>query len=618
MLIRYLHIIFTLLLFGSLLAAQNPTYYLNPDKKLTQYNFDKWTTENGLPTNSLLNIIQSSEGYLYISGYSGLIRYDGNKFKVFNNVNTEAFNSNVIRNIAEDSKGKVWMNTQGNGLVSLYNGQFKSYGSELNMLHLYRGLLADNKDRIWGASPDHGWFYLENGKFNFIEFSSSLKNIEVRSIAQSKLGAIWFATLGDGLFKYENGILKQYTIENGLSDNWVYSLYFDEEDNLWIGTSVGMCLFDGYKFRSALPEITGTVNRILKDRYGYLWIGTNDGLYRKNAYNQEIEFITSENGLSNNFIIDFVFDNEGSLWVTHYKGGLTRVKDGKFTNYTSQGGLPDKLVNAVFEVNDTTLLVGFDNGSLIEIINGKIKPYKVKSDMIGNRIRHVMISKDGCLWLSTYFGLLCVAPNGDERWFNESNGFGGTKMRLTFQDSRDNIWVGTRNNGIVKIDKDLKFKPFNVENGLSSNLIMSIEEDMDGNIWVGTSEGDGALTKIDRNDKVFAFSDSSGFNSDIVFNIYCDKNGVVWFATINGLWYLNNSQFYSINTRKGLADNSVFDVIEDDLGYLWMPYAEGVMKILKEDVFKIQNNILETIDCRTYNKYDGMPNSECNPTSQAI
>lgn len=615
---RILSIFIMLLVLSIVGHGQKPTYYLDPDKKLTQYNFDHWSTNNGLPTNSLLYIHQSSEGYLWITGYSGLIRYDGLKFRVFSNANTEVFNSNVFRNIAEGSDGKLWMTTQGNGLVSYAKGEFETYGTDIGLMHLYRGLLADSQGRIWAASPDKGWFYFDNGAFNFIESATPLNNIEVRDIAQSKTGAIWFATLGEGLFKYENGILKRFTETDGLISDWVYSLFVDDDDNLWVGTSKGICYYDGYRFHHTLPEITSTVNKIMNDRFGNIWIGTFNGLYRSKAFPRQLEHISSENGLANDFIVDMVFDSEGSLWITHYKGGITRVKDGKFTNYTQKGGLPGSVVNTVIETQKQTLLAGFDNGELIEIENGRIKPYLLKTNLTGNRIRHVLIDNSNVLWISTYFGLLKVSPNGTEKWHNEANGFFDTQIRLSFQDSKGNTWVGSRNNGVLKMSNNGSQTVYNAENGLLSNLVMAIEEDVVGNIWVGTSEGNGSLNKIDVKGNISSYSIGKGFESDIVFNIYPDPNGAVWFATVNGLWLYKNESFFNITTKQGLADNSVFDVVEDDLGYLWMPFDNGVMKVWKQDAVDITDSLISKLICRVYNKFDGMPNSECNPTTQSL
>ena len=598
--------------------CQMPTYYLNPDKKLTQYNINHWSTENGLPTNSLLHIHQAKNGYLWITGYSGLIRFDGSDFSLYNNTNTELFKSNVIRNIAEDSKGRLWLTSQGNGLISIDQGVYKTYGTGQNILHLYRGILADDKDRIWAASPEAGWFYLEKDEIHFIEYSSSLRNIEVRAIVQSKTGAIWFATLGEGLFKYENGKLKSYKVEDGLIDNWIYSLYIDDNDHLWVGTSQGICHFDGKHFHRSLPQIEVTVNCMMKDRFGDFWIGTIDGLYRKKTLSDELEFIDSENGLPGNFIVDFLFDAEGTLWLTFYKGGLASVKDGKFTNYTYKGGLPGEVVNTICEIDEKSFLIGFDNGELIRITDGKIEPFRVKSDFEGTRVRHVMKDSHNKLWLSTYSGLLTIAPNGQENWVTSDKEFDDPKVRLTFEDSRGNIWAGTRNSGVFKITPDFKFKQFNVKTGLSSNLILSIEEDKVGNIWIGTSEGLSGLNSISTSDVVTSYSIEDGFNSDIVFNITTDQNGIVWFSTVTGLWAYRDFQFYNITTKQGLKDNSVFDLIEDNYGNCWIPYANGIMKIGLQELINCIDQITPKMNVRVYNKYDGMPTSECNPTAQAI
>ena len=610
--------IFFLLLASLLGIGQTPTYYLNPEKNLSQYNFSHWTTENGLPSNSLLYVYQTSDGYMWISGYSGLIRFDGNKFTVFNTVNTDVFESNVIRNLAEDSKGYLWMTTQGSGLVSYKSGKFVAYGKDKNMMHLYRALLIDDKDRVWSASPGHGWFYLENGVFHFLDYKKPLDNIEVRSIVQSKDGAIWFATLGAGLFRYKNNVLESVQLPEELKNEWLYSLYVENDNKIWIGTSSGIYYYNGSTFQHILPEINSTVNDILKDRYGNLWIGTINGLYRKNIITDKLEYLTTENGLSNNFIVDFLFDFEGDFWITQYKGGLTRIRDGKFTNYTYDGGLPEKVVNTICEIDHSTFLVGFDNGSLVKIKKGNIIPFKVKTNLSGDRIRHIMIDSKKNTWISTYTGLLKIKPDGKEILYSEESGFISSKIRLTYEDSKGNIWIGTRNNGIVRIDQNQKIKIFDATNGLNSNLIMAINEDGKGNIWVGTSEGVTGLNMITPTDEIKKFTSANGFNSDIVFNINIDKEGLIWIATNNGLWLSRQNKFFCFTLKNGLLDNSPYDVVEDEYGFLWLPYSEGIMKVSKKELIEYSEGKNLKINCTLFNKYDGMKQSECNPTAQVL
>ena len=249
-------------------VGQSPTYYLNPNKKLTQYNSQSWTTKNGLPTSSLLGTCQTSDGYLWIASYDGLIRFDGDEFTVFNKSNTEVFESNTIRKLAEDKNGVLWMSTQGNGLISFEKGVFTRYGKEKGINHLYRALYIDEENKIWSASPDKGWFYFQNGEFTFLQHSSSLCNIEVRSIEKAENGDMWFGTFGKGLYRYSNGEFTQFTEQNGLLNNWVYSLFYDSKGVLWIGTSNGLCYFDDNEFKNFNEIKDITINDILCDNAG--------------------------------------------------------------------------------------------------------------------------------------------------------------------------------------------------------------------------------------------------------------------------------------------------------------------------------------------------------------
>jgi ligand-binding sensor domain-containing protein/signal transduction histidine kinase len=598
--------------------AQSPTYYLNNEKKLTQYNSESWTTENGLPTNSLLSICQTSDGYLWIASYDGLVRFDGHEFKVFNKKNTDEFTSNTIRKLAEGKNGYLWMATQGNGLVSYKNGVFKSYGEKLGLKHLYRAIYIDDENRLWSASPDKGWFYFKEGQFSFLKHSSSLRNIEVRSIERKNDGSMWFGTFGKGLYCYKDGKFTQYTHKDGLLNDWVYSLFYDSKGILWVGTSNGLCYFDGKEFVTFKGVDDNTINDILEDKYGNLWFASNNGLYRKKLGTTIVEKLSSKNGLPHDFINDFLIDLEGNIWMANYKGGLAQLKDGKFTNYTSVAGLHGKVVNAICELEKGKFLVAFDNGRLSIVENGDVFLFRLKTNLSGERIRHILKDSKGNLWFSTYSGLLKVFPNGREEWLNEKTGFPQTKIRLSFEDSQGNIWVGTRNSGVIEINTNGKYTFFNVSNGLSANLIMSIDEDNDGNILVGTSEGESGLNVIANGKIIKKYSKSGGFISDIVFNCYTDKAGVIWVAANGGLCCIKGDKVTNFTVKEGLESDSPFDVVEDDLGNLWLPSSKGIMRIEKQQLLDIADGMKATFKCVLYDKHDGMVESECNPTTQSI
>ncbi|QQS49849.1 MAG: hypothetical protein IPM71_09495 [Bacteroidota bacterium] len=620
LLFTFLSLFFALfmLLFPRVIFCQVPTYYLNPEKSLVQYNTQSWTTNEGLPTNSLLSIFQSSDGFLWIGSYDGLIRFDGHEFKVFNKRNTQIFTSNTIRGIAEDSKGTLWMTTQGNGLMSYKEGVFTRFGDDNGISHFYQGIFIDSLDRVWAATPNKGWFYFENGKFHFLTHTSSLLNSEVRTIAQTPDGSIWFGTFGNGLYRYQNKIFTQYTKADGLISDWIYSLYSDSKGTLWIGQVNGLSVFDGKKFIHYNQLSGNTVNDIFEDRYHNYWIASNQGLFRLKSDTGLLEELTTQSGLPNDFINDFLIDQEGNAWMAYYKGGLAELKDGKFLNYTMDGGLSGKVVNAICELEPGKFLTAFDNGEFNIIRDNKILPHRFKTDLSDQRIRHIMLDTHKNLWISTYSGILKITPSGQETWMNEKTGFPESRIRLTFEDSKGNIWVGTRNNGLIKINNDKTYTRLSASNGLTANLIMSIDEDKEGNILVGTSEGEGGFNIIADDKVVKTFSSKDGIASNVVFNTYVDQEGVIWVAALGGLVCIRDNKVISITVKEGLLADSPFDVVEDGHGYLWLPCNKGIMRVRKQEVFDLTEGKINQVACRLFDKHDGMADSECNPTSKSL
>jgi len=602
--------------FFQIAPAQKPTYYLDPNKNLNQYIIENWNSNNGLPTNSLLHLLQTSDGFLWVSGYGGLIRFDGIRFTVFNKKNTPEFESNAIRKLCEDKNSTLWMTTQGSGLVSYKNGVFHSYGPEQNLTQFHRALYIDNENRIWTATPEKGWCYFENGEFHFIHSSLPLQNIEVRAIVQDKAGSIWFGTLGKGLFRYKDEKLENFDQKDGLPNNWIYSLTVGDDNKLWIGTSHGLCTFNEGHFQSFPLDIATTVNSILIDPMNAIWLATTNGLYRKVNISAPFEHLSSENGLEHDFISDLQMDFEGNLWLANYKGGLTKIKDGKFINYTEQGGLSGKMVNAICQLTDASYLVGFDNGIINKIENGKISVFKTKSNLSEKRIRHILKDSKDNLWISTYSGLLKIDTKGNEKWFNQKNGLPESKIRLTFEDTKGNIWIGTRNSGLVIIQHDGSFRTINRDNGLKSLLIMSINEDNNNRILVGTSEG--GLSVIKNDSIIKTYSKSDGFISDVIFNCYVDYKNEIWVAANGGLSLIRDTSVFNFTSETGLPDDSPFDIIDDGLGNFWLPCRRGIVKIRKANLLDVAEGKTQKIEYRLYNQHDGMQESECNAATQSL
>jgi signal transduction histidine kinase/ligand-binding sensor domain-containing protein len=598
------------------LKAQTVPNQLAKNKPLHQFNFTLYNTSNILPSNSVLQIIQSSQGYIYISSYAGLIRFDGNRFVTFNKKNTAEFKSNITGSIKEDHFGTLWITTQGSGLLSYNEGKFKSHGTNQGIENIFRAIYIDSANKIWSASPEKGWFIYDGQQFEFLKWQKPLQDIEVRTIEEGAEGAIYFGTLGHGIFVFKDGKLNQIPPDDYNNALWVYTIFRCKNNQLWFGTSQGLFLFDGKQFKQLDSPNIATVNSITQDSTGKIWLGASSGLFQIDPETMNVEHMDKDLGLPNSFINSLIIDHEGSLWLTNYKGGIIQLKDGMFNNYQQSIGLRGKVVNSIIEVESGHFLIGFDNGAIDQIENGRIKPFHTKHDLRNSRIRHILKDSKKNLWISSYNGLLKIEPNGNEYFFHQKNGFPSSKIRLTYEDSEKNLWIGTRNHGLLKMDHQGTIKIFDNSSGFNSLLVMSINE-YKGKIYVGTNDGG---LYVFKNDTVIQVLDkTNGLPSNIIFNTYMDDENMLWIAMNGGLALVKNDTIRLLTLKDGLEDDSPYDVLEDNWGNLWLPSASGIMKINKNEILThFHNNKQNHINCILYTQKDGMLHEECNANALSL
>src|ERR1044071_5461654 len=101
--------------------------WLLPATASAQYRFDSWTTDNGLPQNTVHSIIQTRDGYLRLTPFDGLVRFDGVRFTIFDKGNTRGLRTNRFTYLYEDKDGTLWIGTGDGGLTLYRNGVFNSY-----------------------------------------------------------------------------------------------------------------------------------------------------------------------------------------------------------------------------------------------------------------------------------------------------------------------------------------------------------------------------------------------------------------------------------------------------------------------------------------------------------
>lgn len=580
--------------------------HFDPQKSISQYLIKSWTTDDGLASNALRNIIQTKDGYIWIASYDGIIRFDGIDFHTYNSFNTKTLLTDAIRVLHEDKNGILWIGTQKGIILHQNNKFFKNIELETLDPCNIEIIYADKKNHIWIGTNANGLFKYQTDTLIRYDSLKTLTQSPVQAIFEDDAGIIWIGTTNGELYKYTDSYFtKSYTLDNSIG---IECFHQDADGTIWVGTTKGIFnLINASLIRINELNIQ-FVNTIIEDSYGLLWIDSfTDGLYRYNKTSNKLEHFTQADGLPSNMMSKIIIDNEGILWGATYRKGLFQITDGKFTCYSKTKGLSSNIVTAILEYTENTYWIATEAGIINVLQNGNITELTIKISLPSSRIKHLFKDSKGNVWISTYGGLIKKSPR-KETLFDVNNGLPGNLIRLCFEDSKGNIWVGTNSSGLHKINPDNSVFTFNTENGLSSDFIMAIIEDNEGNIIAGTKNG---LNFI-KNDRVIKqFKTKDGLPDNFSFNIYEDSEDILWIATNTGLSRMYKGEFTNYNIENGLITNIIYDILEDNLGYFWLPGPKGITKVSKNELNDFAEGKIKHFICEFFDKSDGMKNSVC-------
>lgn len=608
-----LRLLFLIALFyGPALVKAQPFKNTIPQLMLTQ-----WTGDQGLISNNLTSSIQTKSGFIWITTYNGLMRFDGLKFDVYHRQVTPSLESDSFYKAYEDSTGVLWFASQGNGITKYYNNHFEHYLPDNKMLpKSIRCLYLENQNTIWAGSSNRGLYKIQNGIVEAIA-DSVLKDISVLDVLKDKNGTVWVATEGYGIIKITPESVSEITTYEGLASNIVNKLSLLSTGEIAAGTNNGLNFIRGDKnVITTFSDLEGIrINTLETDHDGTLWIGAETGLGRISKDKNYYEFTDQTKHLPFSRINDLTIDKEGNLWISTGRNGLIRLRETPITPFTTAQGLSSDLSNCVALGKNNDLYFGSDLGYLDHYVNGKVSPVKIKSPLNQESIRDIFVDDSEELWLATYKGVLHITGQ-QERLYTEKDGLPSTDVRRVIQDSQGNLWFATRSSGIIKFTNGKVTQVLNLQNGLSSNYILAIEEDASQRIYLGTHSGGLNIIEPDGTINIHHFSEQD--DGKLIFNIHFDNDGSAWLATNNGLYHFDNGNFKEIKIKQTTPGNTYFDCFHDKEGYLWLTSNNGLIRLNPEELSLFLKGTRDHVTPRVFNEEDGMLTRECSSASRSL
>ncbi|WP_291858513.1 two-component regulator propeller domain-containing protein [Marinilabilia sp.] len=600
------------------------------------YHIQYLTIDQGLPQNTVNDILRDQDGFMWFATGNGLSRYDGYDFSNFWKPDLP---SNLVNAPTQSHANYIWIGTsQGLARYNQNTEEFEEFllsdalDGSFNIVALY----TDSDDRIWVGTYEQGLFLIthEEDDFAVAHFdttNSLLPGNHVASFLQMEDGRILIGTNhGIAVSDHERSGIHLFS-QPGLNNALILSIFESREGDLWIGTINGLWVYnpvtgrDEWFFHDPLESSSlshNRVNSIIQDFRGNIYIGSLGGVdvYKVNSNSFEsFPFNTIDEFSLNSIFINAVdIDKEGNVWVGTEKGGVNHFNlYQKPFNYiihepNNPNSLSNNTINSIYG-EDEILWIGTAGGGLNRYNrrNGQFRrfrhepgnPFSIPSDYV------TAITKTAgeTLWVGTWgSGLAKMMPDGTFRTMippvsNRETNFQNAFISSLLYDARGYLFVGTEG-GIAILDLDTEtFVDINQNNNALVHIseIGCLMKDSKNYLWIGTRTG---LFRLPVQEldlpynavcpssqlQVFRSDSSNGLPGNYITSLGEDMDGNIWIGTYGDglvearLDSVGEYSFQKYNKTDGLSNNVIYAIQEDVAGFIWVSTDYGLSRINSE------------------------------------
>lgn len=566
---------------------------------------ENFTLKTGLPQNTVNDIVQDQQGYIWFATQVGAARYDGYTFEHFNLSN--GLPDDEVNCLHVDSEGRIWFGTQGG--IGVYDGkEFKQIRADNGLIdNRIKGMLEDLDGNIWTWTPEgisvitpdtllsysklnalsdslvsvatvdsRGWVHLATyPKAGITIFKDPLHYDKlplpeiVRDMIEVSPGEIWYATQGMGILVLNGDEEKWLGSKDGLGNELVLSLLQERSGKIWCGTLEGLYLYGDDRFIH-VPSGAGDepiAFELMEDSRGRLWIvGNDDGVWMMDK--DYLKHLNIDNNLVSDIVLGIFEDSFGSIWIATW-GGVSKFGRAIFEIFDLDTGLPAKSIQSVFYDSRGRVWLGAQDN----LLSIKEKELTFFGPEQGFPEYHHPLSftedKDQHVYIGTDFELLVYKGHEIERVGLEAS------FNSLLYTSDNKLWCGT-DLGLYILE-DGEFHVLGTEDGLVNLKVNSLLQ-MDRVICCAT---EGGLSLFDLEGKhIRNYTEEDGLASAVYLDVTCDRNKRLWLATkSHGVTMIDPGvpgTMENFNANHGLVSNSTYFVEFRDSVSLWIGTNLGI------------------------------------------
>jgi signal transduction histidine kinase/ligand-binding sensor domain-containing protein len=575
----------------------------------TQYVGTVWQTEQGLPVNSVVAMVQDYEGYLWLATDGGLARFDGVRFRVFGGDDFPSLQSSRFQSLHASRSGELWIGTRNGGLIRLHGGIVTTYLERDGLpSRNVRSIREDAVGKLWidtisgiaccaggklqayttysGKAVSEFFLQARDGSMWFRSGTDVVRFGADGSIAtlaggfmvqEARDGSVWVAFQHQSrLVRYHQGVFSDIPLPAAGVRQWAAA-------DRWQGVAKA-------------PGLRQAVLAMATDTDGELLLLTPAGLVRAvdGRLSPPEPLPLPANIRDVPKVLSLMVDREGNRWVGTAGRGLFRFRRAPLTAYGKDEGLSDSPFGAVFQDRDGRIWLSGDDGLYWF---DRHRFHRVSGPAETGPIAQ---TKDGDLWFGGSGAVYRWRSGVLTRFRIES-----PAVFQILQDREGTLWI-------VAPTYDQMWRLYRFREGEFEQIdadVVHMAEDRDGGLWLAGVYP--PALRFVGGGKTVRYDQSRGMPPNGVHSFFQEPGGALWFSTTTGLYRLRDGRFGAITARNGLT-TEVTSILDDGKGNLWLPSEHGIFRLTLKEVNDIADGRISSIGPFSYGVAEGMKTSECN------
>ena len=559
----------------------------------------------------IYDVIQTKDGFIWVASDGGLYRFDGVRFKEFNNTNTPVFTSNRFKVLHEDKKGTLWIGTMGGGFYSYENGSFSQIAKEGDSNdNIILSAAEDSLGNMWFGTDGQGLIEVQGNDYTRHDMETWSPSNNIIGLGTDKSGHIMVGGLRTGFYIHDRNQSHYYDPASEITFDVIFHFVYSPAGDLFITTNNGIRIFNeghvGSITMEELPAGSKVVRDVLFDSKGRFWAVTEVGTY----YRESIEdgLWKKVKGVPSSMGTSIIEDTEQNIWIGAHGVGLFRIQDSPFTNIGLEDGLSSETTNSVAVSSKGVIYVGTSEGLNIITETG-IEVITSDDGLVGDDISTVYVDGNDVLWGSVFSRGIFSIKDGQLTNYNlvdpEQNAVIRGVYSILEDEKEDVFYFGTSRSGIQKWEDGRTLKQWNHREGLSNSHVHSITIDQEGAVWAATNYAVNRITA----DSVIVYGFDQGLLTPLVVSLHNDDDpdNSVWLGSYGGgLFRFQHEKFFQFHQENGFPIEAVFQIIEDDGGYFWMTSDQGLYRFDKQEMHEFADGIIDSYTYELFTKQDGL------------